>query len=441
MRIALLVSLLVLAAILATRGVSMPAAATPGRSASRPVDRSTPPSAGRFVGAGGCSAYACHGGVGPMKPEAGDVATKGGEYVTWLAYDPHAKARDILKEPRSDRIVQALALKSPAWSARTCLGCHATGSEGIGEGGTSAAVGCESCHGPARDWLASHTAPSRRAEALASGMVDTKDLRTRAVGCAGCHVGDATRQVDHDMLAAGHPRLAFAFEDFQARHPRHWREPAGRAAETWAVGQVATARAALDLLATRAAGAGKGGAPWPEFSEYGCFACHHQYREARPESPAGRPGELPFGSWTYANLPEALETRAGEASTDALKAFKVVDLEMRRSVPDAVKVADAARLASRSMDKWLDQPGAGDSRARKLLEAFLDPQRAAASRDWDGRAQDALALAALRSAAPSSSGSGLDEAIREAYRRLQFPAGQDSPGASRAGAPEVAGGR
>jgi hypothetical protein len=445
MRVPVLVSLVVLAAILATRGVRVSSVPTPPTSVSKPIDGLARPSASRFVGAGGCSAYACHGAVGPTKPESGDVAMKGGEYVTWLAYDPHAKAGEVLKDGRSEQIVRALGLEGPAWSARACLGCHATEVGGADEGVASAAVGCESCHGPARDWLASHTVPGRRGETLASGMIDTKDLRTRVLGCAGCHVGDSTRQVDHDLIAAGHPRLAFAFEDFQARYPRHWHEPAGRAAENWAVGQVVTARTALDLLATRAAGVvegtGKAKGPWPEFSEYGCFACHHQYRETGPEAPGGRPGELPFGTWTYANLPVALGSRPGEASAAAIEAFRALDTEMRRPVPDPVKVAAGAKLASSNLGKWLGLPGPGENQARKLLEIFLDPARMAAPRDWDGRAQDALALAALKSAAPADSGTGLDEAIREAYRRLKFPAGQDSPGASRAVSPQAAGRR
>ncbi|WZO98124.1 multiheme c-type cytochrome [Isosphaeraceae bacterium EP7] len=440
MRVALLVSLLILAAILATRGVRVPTAASPLTSVKKPIDRSAQPSSNRFVGVGGCSAYACHGGIGPTKPEAGDVVSKGGEYVTWLAYDPHANAGDVLKEPRSERIVRALGLEGPASSAKACLGCHATGGETAGEV-ASAAVSCESCHGPARGWLASHTAPGRRAEALASGMVDTKDLRTRASGCASCHVGDATRQVNHDLIAAGHPRLAFVFEDFQARYPRHWQEPGTDATETWALGQVATAQAALDLLATRSDAASEGRAPWPEFSEYGCFACHHQYRDSGPEAPKGRPGELPFGTWTYATLPEALGTRPGDAATRSLETFRAVDAEMRRPVPDPVKVASGARLTSKALGDWLALPNSGESRARLLLRTFLDPQRSAARRDWDGRAQDALALAALKAAAPVDSGTGLDEAIREAYRRLQFPAGQDSPGALPAGTRDAAGHR
>src|SRR5262249_33878055 len=130
------------------------------------------------------------------------------------------------------------------------------------------------------------------AEKKALGMRPTKDLLERADACAKCHVGAADREVNHDLIAAGHPRLNFEFGTYLANRPKHWQEKGDNArtdfeARVWTVGQIASLHAALDLLEARAAAAhgGKKDAPpgerpvWPEFSEYDCFACHHSLRD------------------------------------------------------------------------------------------------------------------------------------------------------------------
>jgi hypothetical protein len=48
-------------------------------------------------------------------------------------------------------------------------------------------------------------------------------------------------------------------------------------ARAWLLGQVVSAKAALDLLKYRADP--EHGKPWPEFAEYGCFACHHNLQD------------------------------------------------------------------------------------------------------------------------------------------------------------------
>src|SRR5581483_2253708 len=86
-------------------------------------------------------------------------------------------------------------------------------------------------------------------------------------------------------------------------------------ARVWAIGQVESARAAVEQLKHRAEAANSRAektTPWPEFSEYGCFACHKNLQVDSPRQLAGYgkrlPGALPFGNWylpltvTYAKL-------------------------------------------------------------------------------------------------------------------------------------------
>src|SRR5207302_8379860 len=135
-------------------------------------------------------------------------------------------------------------------------------------------VGCESCHGPAERWLGAHTrygwdrlSPSEKETRF--GMRPTKALDKRVGICVDCHVGSPGRDVNHDLIAAGHPRLSFEFGAYLANMPHHWKgskqtQGPDYDATAWAIGQVASGQAALALLSDRAS---RQTAPWPEFAE------------------------------------------------------------------------------------------------------------------------------------------------------------------------------
>src|SRR5262249_10930446 len=148
-------------------------------------------------------------------------------------------------------------------------------------------------HGPAgksdQPWLYVHTGADWKKLSVDQkqqhGMRPIRDVKVQAQVCAGCHVGapaanDAPlRDCNHDMMAAGHPRLNFELTAFRANLPPHWggagktkRKPVPEVAKVWAIGQVVSAKASLDLLADRAERADK--APWPEFAAYACNSCH-----------------------------------------------------------------------------------------------------------------------------------------------------------------------
>ena len=80
-----------------------------------------------------------------------------------------------------------------------------------------ATIGCETCHGGARRWLSEHYQHDVGRDELASlGMIDTKNLLVRARVCAACHVGSAENDMNHDMIAAGHPPLHFELASYEA---------------------------------------------------------------------------------------------------------------------------------------------------------------------------------------------------------------------------------
>lgn len=311
----------------------------------------------RYIGVSTCASVGCHAFTGNAQSSEGKVpddhvAAWRTAYWTWQADDPHAIAYDVLWRPRakgaadSRNIVAQLdpqAVKSKSeyskFILKNCCGCHATGvaaqaaDNGVAstdESPKSLALGvhCEACHGPARDWVKDHTLNkwvlSKQTEQEAVGHRTTRDLTIRASLCVACHIGSTDtpgQEVNHDLIAAGHPRLNFEFTVFLSRIPAHWDEQrdrkwaerpspaqdvAGRPRtnfelEAWHTGQLVSARQALRLLAGRADRAAKDGGPWPEFSEYDCFACHHEL------NPAGyRQRGKSDGIWSSTNWYTAL---------------------------------------------------------------------------------------------------------------------------------------
>jgi hypothetical protein len=252
--------------------------------------------------------------------------------------------------------------------------------------------------------------------------------------------------MNHDLIAAGHPRLNFEYASYLASYPKHWRErhekapDAQKAAkferESWAVGQVVTLQAALRLLADRADAAKSGQriapappAVWPEFSESECFACHHTLTKPDARIDAahiqGRPGRLPWGTWPKAMLPDL----AG--ATTAAPGVSLADLEkkMAELVPDESQVADLARKAVASLDGLLDAMKAepfDDAWAGRVGQALRPipsadkPGRERLVREgWDRLAQEYLARSALARAAGTQGAD--DSALRSFFTLLEFP--------------------
>ena len=202
----------------------------------------------------------------------------------------------------SVRMGELLHLKQAPHREALCLRCHAvdSGSDlAIRDQILSEGVGCSACHGPAEKWISVHYLPewktlSPRAKWQDYGFVPTKNLVARTLKCASCHVGDGEREVNHDLIAAGHPRLAFEAARFhyQPDYRKHWSERTPQPdfeIRAWVVGQAATLRTAAELLRSRTerAAAGDNSTPWPEFEGLSCYACHQKVGEAKLRGTVG----------------------------------------------------------------------------------------------------------------------------------------------------------
>ena len=373
----------------------------------------------------------CHGGPTTLR-------AINGEYGIWLESDPHARAYTSLLDERSQGIEKKFRPDSHmrAEADTLCLSCHVHQEikSSLHDPGFdfTEGVSCEACHGPSGDWLGLHT--TRPWKSLSPdqkslyGMVPTEDLASRAQACAACHVGTADAEVNHDLIAAGHPRLNFEFASYNAIYPKHWDGRLEKArmpdleARAWLIGQLSTASSALDLLSARAARAHAGAedAPWPEFSEYACYSCHHDLggSPARKDTTPGV-AAIPWGTWYFSALP-------GSEDHPALADLRTA---MAGGVPPADEVARLAASAASDLRR-----SAAIESTRPISPLRIETEASELSSDadfgWDEAAQRFLGLAALANAASDLGRGARPEYLGDLGRIrsiLNFPAAFDSP--------------
>lgn len=371
--------------------------------------------------ASSCSAAACHGG--------GQPGRIGSEHSTWApdltgaTGDPHARAYRVLFNPDSVRIGKLVG-GGPAHENILCLKCHAPA--GVADRTARAeGVGCTACHGPAEKWLTVHYLPEWKAKSDHAkwadyGFIPTKNLTARIANCATCHVGSADGEVNHDLIAAGHPRLAFEYTrfHFSPGYRKHWVERMPQPefeARAWVIGQAASARAAVEVLHHRAKRAEKNESPWPEFAGYSCFACH----QSVGETPSGTTGSPPWEPWYAASVDVAAGKR--------LVKFAALRALMAQANPKHAVVEQHSAAALAELDAWLADLQSGESTLRVDTRRTVQALALAAKddSDWDSLASRYLGCAAMLHAGPRAAATPL---LPELRQHLAFPRGFNNPG-------------
>ncbi|HUR53341.1 MAG TPA: hypothetical protein VMZ71_04385, partial [Gemmataceae bacterium] len=283
----------------------------------------------------------------------------------------------------------------------------------------------------------------------AFGMSKLFDLGTRAEVCTGCHVGAPAdpargiplRDMNHDMIAAGHPRLNFDFAEYQQKMRPHWfekdrtatnpRTPAGPAfeAKAWLVGRVAAAEAACSLTADRATRAD----PWPEFAEMNCFACHHEFEpkgwrlSAARRTPARKPGMAAWQTVWPVTRSDDFTKLGSDANHDVVSLIAL--LERSRSPNPALASTAATTTAKklRAVRDTLSRSGEKDA-AKVARGVFLSiPPERADILDWDEARQVYSGLAALDRARLKAGGTP-DPVLAKFADHLRLPRTADGSG-------------
>jgi Cytochrome c554 and c-prime len=358
------------------------------------------------VGLAGCASANCHGRSG------GDGSAQAAwrtSCAVWAAQDPHARAYDAL-DPQKNAIAKkmqtAFARQEPGYHPQKdarCLACHAN--PGIETGDKpdlvtlrSEGVGCEACHGDATYWIHSHTLRGNELDALVGPLgVEThprrlNDLSVRARTCAGCHVGDRKRDMNHDMIAAGHPKLNFEFASHLVRLPKHWFERDRRSgtargpeylAQAWVAGVLAAGEAACLLSRSRQ----ERKDPWPELAEWNCYACHHDLLGKLWRPDAG----MKLGENTW-NFPWPLgDMVAANAVAEGLGA-KAAEWTYAMNGPARPERLDAALTAKIGLETYSEKRSIRADAAERMFKAI---EATKTLPDWDTAYRMYLTLGVL----------------------------------------------
>jgi hypothetical protein len=435
MKAAGLIAALVFAALVPSAWISaqVGTASDEADSQSAAAEEIAPGPAGfQYVGTASCSAANCHGGDGSRPVRMGGDPFSPQAYSVWVASDPHARAYEALYLPVSQQMAKQLELEN-AHTAPVCLSCHsinATPRELTAESRHTLhdGVGCEACHGAAEKWLDAHKWGAWSAlsgqQKRALGYRDVADVVERTRLCAECHVGAEGRDVNHDLIAAGHPRMTFEMSAYHANLPKHWKNESTPAdeldARLWLVGQAVAVEASAAQLARRAADEAS---PWPELSEYDCFACHHDladpsWRQIEFDAASGLPpGEARWGSWQYPLVNLLQDASAGNAgpALDELRAA------MQRVLPDRAAAGEWAAGVQNEFDSLTLAAGAaplGRGDQLSLIARVADVGAAPALANWDDAAQRFLASAAMAYSLQAG-GDGDRGAEREGLARIE----------------------
>lgn len=187
----------------------------------------------KFTGSPSCSSTGCHGG-----------GANHNEAIIYEHKDRHAISYGILGKGTSLRIAEALGIKGDPGQDARCSVCHAP-MQGVARDRLirnvvpDRGVGCESCHGPAENWIRFHTRPDVSYEqVVAAGLRDMNDIYGRANSCIGCHLN-----LDEPLLQAGHPELFFELDRQTLAEPPHYKDSRpSLGPRSWLTGQAASLR-------------------------------------------------------------------------------------------------------------------------------------------------------------------------------------------------------
>jgi hypothetical protein len=399
-----------------------------------------------FVGVASCAGTTCHG-----RSEGDGKIVRQDELMRWQ--DPaspagiHSRAFRALAEPRARAIAARLGI-GEATGAPICLGCHATPTTGAAAGPRflrSDGVGCEACHGAASDWLASHfSVGAGHGANVARGMVPLDDPRARASRCLDCHYGSGApgQFVDHRLMAAGHPRLAFELDLFTTLQQHHvedadyvQRKGKRSTVQVWAVGQALALERSLALYATPR---GTNGV-FPEFYFFDCHTCHRAISDDRRFQPsaAANPGRpIPNGMPAYNDENMIMLAAALRVTQPALaarfehdsRAFHAALAEDRGTA-----IAAAARLRGTAVAvaDLFEHGGVTRAQTFAIIDSIASGAVSARFTDYEGSVQAVMAVDTLLSAlvnagqVDAAAAKAIRGDIETAYRAVREPNAYD----------------
>lgn len=355
----------------------------------------SPHRVGTYVGVASCVNSGCHGSTQPLNTSR----VLQNEYFTWLNSGRHAQAYNVLFNARSARIARNMRLQGKAHQAQICLRCHSTivpASAVTGKIDPEDGVQCEACHGPAGGWRDEHTqAGWTHQQSVERGLVDLRSVPQRASACMACHVGDETREVDHELIASGHPQLPFELDNYSESMPPHWKANDTHGVRAWAVGQAVAFTSSLVNLSRHARGA-----KWPEFSDMSCYNCHHSLKNGSWRQERGWNDRAGLPAWSgqrWAVLRLILDRAApgSRAKLDPLVAQISTGVARMNDPSGVASAADQARAITDDAIAHIDAARWSDADVRSMIATIADNREYLLRSDVHAAEQTALSIQAL----------------------------------------------
>ena len=366
----------------------------------------------------GCMTTACHG------SNVADSKTWQRAGKIWFDQDPHAQAYTSLLTEASAKIVSRLAdeeLKPSSQAYRDvlnakCVSCHSN--ENVPEAQRVLGVDCQVCHGSSDAWGSQHYSSEWKALGSErfdnSQMLNAESSVSRAKICSSCHIGELDRtsglrvrldrEVDHRMMAAGHPPLYFDFEDYSRRYPVHWDtsdESTGlgstKGLERWRTGKITSAITRLNQLSIRAERStrqtDKTG-DWPELTEYSCTNCHHSLYQPYGRRAYGTNAIADWDDWCISQLDCAIR----EPFVNELNAHVGrMKNQMEQISPDPRAVLQTAKSMRQLLERELSHASSSNENNVEFMLKKLKSrvENVSEIRNWESATQWYIATRVL----------------------------------------------
>jgi len=379
------------------------------------------------MGVASCATSACHGKVAAVTGR--NVMLN--EYHLWSTQDHHSRAYQTLLSDQSKRIANYLNLPS-AHTAPECLACHADNVPAERRGPKfqlTDGVGCEACHGGSEQWLQKHTEPNAtHASNIAAGLYPTENPYPRAALCLSCHVGTKSKFADHEMMAAGHPRLTFELDTFTANQPAHYqidedyiqRKGQPSVGYLWMVGQIESAKRLLTLIDSHG-----GKLTSKNLAVYDCHGCHRPMKvrsnvnePARNSLPVGSPRLLDYPFDMLAVMFDVLLPTEQSAWQSAMR-----DLQSATVTPaNLPNATNALRSQLLSLEQTLTKTQPRVENVKRIRATIATQGAAGNYSDFTSAEQAFLAIESLSYSIGDRDNlvSGLDELYKAVDNEFQF---------------------
>jgi hypothetical protein len=393
------------------------------------------------LGVASCAGSTCHG-----RQEGDGKVVRQDEIKLWQedssAGGTHSRSLRLISGPRGQAIAARLGIGDPA-SAPMCLGCHADPATKRGPlFQKSDGIGCEACHGGAQNWIQSHyTVGASHARNVSQGMVPLENPKVRASVCLDCHFGsaDAGQFVNHRIMAAGHPRIAFELDLFSTLQQHHnedadYARRKGRTDDVrlWATGQAMALERSLTLYSNP--GRGTEGV-FPEFYFFDCHTCHRRISDepsARPTNIANPARPIPDGMPAYNDENMIMLSAAARiVAPDLGRRFdadaRAFHAALARDRASAVAAAARLRETAGALADAFSRRSFGRAETFAIVDSIASDAISPRFTDYEGSVQSVMAVDTLlnalvnQGAVNSGAAGSIRAEINRAYAAVKDP--------------------